>query len=81
MNKKEEKKMQLYYAGLLKLNLTQIEGYLDRININDLLLLKNFIEQRKFQSNNNNIIKDEFLITIIKNNIQSRMPSNGARRD
>ena len=81
MTKKEIKKMSIYYEGLMKVNDEDINKYLNKININDLLLLKYFIEHKKCESTTNNVMRLEFYATSIKNNIQSRMVNNGASRD
>lgn len=81
MTKKDEKKMTIYFEGLLKVTSEQVNDYLNKINVNDLLLLKYFIEHKKCESTTNNVIKLEFFITSIKNNIQSRMVNSGASRD
>lgn len=78
---KEQEKMKLYYDTLTEMDLTQIECHLDNINVNDLLLLKYFIEYKLFDGISNNIEKNNMLVSLIKNNIQSRMVDNGASRD
>lgn len=78
---KEQEKMKLYYDVLTEMDLTQIECHLDNINVNDLLLLKYFIEYKLFDGISNNIEKNNMLVSLIKNNIQSRMVDNGASRD
>lgn len=78
---KEQEKMKLYYDTLTEIDLTQIECHLDNINVNDLLLLKYFIEYKLFDGISNNIEKNNMLVSLIKNNIQSRMVDNGASRD
>ncbi|MBR5662681.1 MAG: hypothetical protein IKX00_03385 [Bacilli bacterium] len=79
--KKDLKRIKIYYSYLLKINSNKIEQYLDCIDVSDLLILKSYIQHKKSDSSTNNIIKLEFLIVSIKNNIQKRMENSGPSRD